>query len=192
MSQNRDAPAFQEYASAMLTRLPFRVMTLQQRGLLYTMRLECWVNVRLPHNPSELAKVLGMPDVDITDSLKAVMPFFDILDGHIICPDLENYRAYLADRKSKQSRGGKRGSAITNGKRKRPVNGVDSDVSSMSPSNPQAPRRGEVESSVQYRPVQLSQNQLSGSGVSFDPFVAAYESEEGCTADAYARASGGE
>lgn len=60
MNQNRAAPAFQEYAATMLALLPFRTMTLQDRGLLYTMRLECWVNVRLPYNHNDLAKVLGL------------------------------------------------------------------------------------------------------------------------------------
>lgn len=60
MTQNRDAPAYQEYAAALLARLPFRTMTLQDRGLLYTMRLECWVNVRLPNDHNSLAKVLGL------------------------------------------------------------------------------------------------------------------------------------
>jgi len=84
MSQNREAPAFQEYAAAMLSRLPFRTMTLQERGLLFTMRLECWVNVRLPHNHSDLAKVLGLPISEVADSLAAVMTFFEVIDGLII------------------------------------------------------------------------------------------------------------
>lgn len=47
---NRDAPAYQEYAETIFAQLPFRTMTLQECGLLYTMRLECWVSMRLPQN----------------------------------------------------------------------------------------------------------------------------------------------
>jgi len=65
MSQNRDAPAYQEYAAAILARLAFRTMTLQDRGLLFTMRLECWVNVRLPSEHNNLAKVLGLPTAEV-------------------------------------------------------------------------------------------------------------------------------
>ena len=48
--QNRKPPAYQEYAATILAQLPFRAMNLQDRGLLFTMRLECWVNTRLPSN----------------------------------------------------------------------------------------------------------------------------------------------
>ena len=91
MAQNRDAPAYQEYAAAMLAQIPFRTMTLQERGLLFTMRLECWVNIQLPNNRIALAKVLGMPVNEVAESLPAVMPFFEIVDGFILSPELENY-----------------------------------------------------------------------------------------------------
>ncbi|OGT34883.1 MAG: hypothetical protein A2W28_01100 [Gammaproteobacteria bacterium RBG_16_51_14] len=191
MSQNRDAPAYQEYAATMLSQIPFRTMTLQDRGLLYTMRMECWVNVRLPHSHSDLAKVLGLSVAEVAGSLAAVMPFFEIVDGFIISPEMEDYRAHLADRKSKQSHGGKRGSAITNGKRNRPAKAVDDGVSSTPSSTSRLPRRGRGESLVQPSTEKPSQNQPLERRVITDPFVAAYEAGESCTADAYARASGG-
>lgn len=191
MSQNRDAPAYQEYAATILAQLPFRTMTLQDRGLLYTMKLECWVNVRLPHSHSDLAKVLGLTAAEVAGSLAVVMPFFEVVDGFIVSPELENYRAHLEDRKSKQSHGGKRGSAITNGKRNRPAKAVDAGVSSTTSSTSRLPRRGGGGSSVQSITEKPSQNQPSERGVITDPFVAEYEAAESCTADAYARASGG-
>ncbi len=191
MSQNREAPAYQEYAAAILAQLPFRTMTLQDRGLLYTMRLECWVNVRLPHNHNDLAKILGLPVADVAGSLAAVMPFFEVVDGFIFSPELENYRAHLADRKSKQSQGGKRGSAITNDKRSRTEKAVDDGVSSTPSSTLRVSRRGRGESLVQTSTAKPSQNQLAGKAVIDDPFVADYEAAESCTADDYARASGG-
>lgn len=191
MSQNRDAPAYQEYAATILAQLPFRTMTLQDRGLLYTMRLECWVNVRLPHNHNDLAKVLGLPVAEIAASLAAVMPFFEVVDGFIISPELDNYRAHLVDRKSKQSQGGKRGSTITNGKRRRPAKAVDAGVTSTPSSTPRAPRRGRGESLVQPSTAKPSQNQPPERGGIVDPFIAEYEAAESCTAAAYARASGG-
>jgi len=41
MTPNRTAPAYQEYAASMMARLEYRTLTLPQRGLLYSMRLEC-------------------------------------------------------------------------------------------------------------------------------------------------------
>ncbi len=191
MSQNRDAPAYQEYAATMLSRIPFRSMTLQDRGLLYTMRMECWVNVRLPPNHNDLAKVLGLPVAEVASSLAAVMPFFEVVDGFIISPEMEDYRAHLADRKSKQSHGGKRGSAITNSKRNRPTKAVENGVSSTLSSTSRLPRRGGGESSVKPSTEKPSQNQPPERGGITDPFIAEYEAAESCTADAYARASGG-
>lgn len=198
MSQNRDAPAYQEYAATILAQLPFRTMTLQDRGLLYTMRLECWVNVRLPHNHTDLAKVLGLPVGEIVGSLAAVMPFFEVVNGFIISPELENYRAYLEDRKSKQSNGGKRGSAITNGKRNRPAKTVDDGVSSTPPSTSRLPRRGGGEFLVKSSAEKQSQTQPLEKGITTvansdgnAEWLAEYEAAESCTADDYARASGG-
>lgn len=195
MTQNRDAPAYQEYAASILAQIPFRTMTFQDRGLLYTMRLECWVNGRLPSTNIDLAKVLGMPVSEIAQSLPVVMPYFEIVDNFIICPELDSYRAHLADRKLKQSKGGKLGSAITNGKSKRPANTLFDGVSSTSPttstSNSRLPRRGKGESSVQSSTAKPSQNQPLESDVIIDPFVTDYEAAESCSTEAYAKASGG-
>lgn len=191
MSQNRDAPAFQEYAAAMLSRLPFRTMTLQDRGLLYTMRLECWVNMRLPSNHGDLAKVLGLPVAEVAASIPAVMPFFEVADGFIISPELEDYRTHLAERKHKQSQGGKRGSAITNGKRNRPAKVEDAANSNTPSSTSRLTRRGGGESSVQPSTAKQSQNQPPRKGVVDDPFVAEYEAAENSAANDYAKASRG-
>lgn len=191
MSQNRDAPAYQEYAATMLSQIPFRTMTLQDRGLLYTMRMECWVNVRLPHSQNDLAKVLGLPVAEVAGSLAAVMPFFDVVDGFIVSPELENYRAHLVERKSKQNHGGKRGSAITNGKRNRHAKAVDAGISSTPSSTSRLPRRGGGESLVQPSTEKPSQNQPPERGVITDPFVAEYEAAENCTPNDYAKASRG-
>lgn len=166
-------------------------MTLQDRGLLYTMKLECWVNVRLPNNHSDLAKVLGLSVAEVAGSLAAVMPFFEVADGFIISPELENYRAHLEERKSKQSHGGKRGSAITNGKRNRAAKVVDTGVASTPSSTSRLPRRGGGESSVQSSTEKPSQNQPLERRVITDPFVAEYEATENCSPDAYAKASRG-
>jgi hypothetical protein len=188
MSQNRNAPAYQEYAAALLAQLPFRTMTLQDRGLLYTMRLECWVNVRLPQSPADLAKVLGLPVAEITESLAAVMPFFQIVDGFVISPELENYRAHLAERKSKQSKGGKIGSAITNRKREHATRHATDEPSSTPASTSRLTRRGGRVSLVQSSTEKQSPKPSTGMAV--DSFVSEYEAAEGCSADAYAKASG--
>jgi len=61
----RDAPAFQEYAAAMLANSRYRLMSLAERGLLDTLRRECWVNRGMPAKPATLAKMLGFDSAEI-------------------------------------------------------------------------------------------------------------------------------
>lgn len=117
MAQNRDAPAYQEYAAAMLARTEFRVLGLVARGLLYTLRLECWVNVRLPSDPLRLARVLGLPAAEVEQALAELKPFFTMLAGELRCPELDDYRTHLDERRQRQSAGGRAGAAKTNGAR---------------------------------------------------------------------------
>lgn len=182
MSQNRDAPAFQEYPAEMLSKLYFRELTLLERGLLYTLRLECWVNQRLPADPLALARILGLNVEDVVGAMPVLHSFFEVAEGVLRCPELDDYRAHLETRKTKQSEGGKRGSAITNKKRgrsKKPADTGDSSTSSSTPTtDPRISRRGQVESLVQQSQVQPSQEKQHSRSVAVDPFVADYVAAE--------------
>ena len=145
MAQNRKPPAYQEYASTTLANISFRSMNMEARGLLHTMRLECWANYELPSDLELLSSVLGKPITP--DLLKAVGSFFDIDDKRITCPELEDYRAHLKERREKQSKGGKKGAETTNNKRK-------------ATGNSQVPRRVSDESLVQSSSTKQSQNKL--------------------------------
>ena len=145
MAQNRKPSAFQEYASTTLANISFRSMNMEARGLLHTMRLECWANYELPSDLELLSSVLGKP---VTPNLlKAVGSFFDIDDKRITCPELEDYRAHLEQRREKQSKGGKKGAETTNINRK-------------ATGNPQVSRQGSDESLVQPNTTKQSQDQL--------------------------------
>ena len=80
MAQHRDAPAFQEYAASMMARRDYRLLSLEARGLLYTVRLECWVNFSLPSAPDQLAKVLGFEVQQVERALPELRPFI-VIDG---------------------------------------------------------------------------------------------------------------
>lgn len=149
LTQNLAPPSYLEYAANMLASLPFRTLSLQERGLLYTMRLECWVNLRLPVTHNELSKVLGLSVEEVAGSLPVLMAFFDLQDGFIICPSLENYREYLVEKRRRQSNGGKIGSSITNRKLKRSLKKSEPIVESTTPSNSQVPDQGSNESLIQ-------------------------------------------
>lgn len=177
MAQNREPPAYQEYAAAMMGKIEYRIMRLAERGLMDTMRRECWVNHAVPSDPELLARVLGFEHQEVANALPAVMPFFQEISGRLICPELENYRAHLEERATRQSEGGKRGASITNASRAKPKTRTSKGSKGNSAGTPQPTRRGEVESLVQYNPEQPSKTQpLEHAGIT-DPWVAAYERE---------------
>ena len=155
MTQNRKPPAYQEYASEMLASVKFRAMSLETRGLLYTLRLECWANQKLPSEVGLLSKVLG---IEVTQELLvAASTFFEIVDGQITCPELDDYRVHLDDQRRRKSEGGKLGAKTTNRKRR---SRNKSKSTSTSAGNSQVCRQGSGESLVQLRPEKKSQNQL--------------------------------
>lgn len=119
MTQNRKPPAYQEYAASILSNRTFRQMSLASRGLVWSMRLECWENHSVPASPYQLARTLGYQHDEINDALSAeAKSFFQEKDGLFTSVELENYRAHLEARKDAQSEGGKRGAAITNANKK--------------------------------------------------------------------------
>lgn len=118
-TQNREPPAFQEYASDMIARREYRAMSLAERGLLYSLRLECWTNRTAPSDPAILAKVLGYSVEEIRAALPTVLAFFTTAGGDIFSAELDAYRAHLARIQNAKIEGAKRGAAITNKKRKR-------------------------------------------------------------------------
>ena len=110
-TSKRDAPAYQEYAANMLARAEYRMASLAERGLLHTLRHECWVNGRVPADQSKLARYLGLAVEDVATCLPGVMWMFEALPcgQWVICPELEAYRSEQADRRQRMSEGGKAG-----------------------------------------------------------------------------------
>jgi hypothetical protein len=110
----RPPPAFQEYPSDWLASRTFRECTLPERGLLMTMRFECWVNHSLPKARDSLAQVLGLPR-EVLDAAftQRVLSFFSESNDVLICTELEAYRERLANGRQAMSEGGRRGGRRT-------------------------------------------------------------------------------
>lgn len=145
-TQNRKPPAYQEYASEMLASTDFRMLNLTARGLLYTLRLECWANGSLPSEPGKLATILGVDGAELSNALRELRPFFDIGAERLTCPDLEGYRAYLADVREGKAAGGRKGTAQTNAPRKVPPRKAQRSAAGHSSGVTQATRDSLVES----------------------------------------------
>jgi len=103
-------------------------MSLAERGLLYSMRLECWVNHTLPNDTAKLAKVLGYSEAEIVANLPGVRSFFSFSVDKINSQELDDYRAHLEGINAKKSEGGKKGAAKTNSKTKQPATLVEKGI----------------------------------------------------------------
>jgi len=117
MAQNRDAPAYQEYAASVLALARFKELTLAEKGLLYLMKMECWINISLPTDIKKLSKTLGQEHSEVNELLPQVMPFFKIELGRIINPELEFYRAHLLAIKEHRKKGADATNAIKSKKK---------------------------------------------------------------------------
>ena len=104
------APAFQVYAFDLMAKRDYRVMTLAERGLLFSMLCECWANSEIPAAPDELAAMLGKPG-EVQGALTSrVVAFFEkTKTGTFLSPDLETYRRYVLEQRESMSKGGRKG-----------------------------------------------------------------------------------
>ena len=105
-------PAYKEYPADILNNEVFMQMTLQQRGLYWTMRLYCWRNGTVPSSWGELAKLAGVKQ-EVLEKLIAdgkVERFFDHSDDltRMYCSDLEAYRQELLEQQRRRSEYGKK------------------------------------------------------------------------------------
>lgn len=104
------APAFQLYASDTIADKHYRLMSLEERGLLLSLLCECWVNRSVPADPDALGKWLGYPAGEVKNALSSrVVSFFSLSNGELVSPKLERYRKELEERREKMSKGGKKG-----------------------------------------------------------------------------------
>lgn len=135
--QGRNPPAYQEYAASMLAKREFRIMSLAERGLLYTLRMECWENGSVPASTTELARYLGVEINEIKSLLtERVKMFFYEDSGSLSCSELDDYKKHLQERRDKQKNGGKKGAAIANAKRSDFKKGVNNDDKGKLTGNP--------------------------------------------------------
>jgi len=106
----KDVPYFQLYAANFLSNRQFKLMNLDERGILISIYMECWVNKSIPIESAELAKCLSFSEQEVLKSLSSrVKSFLLEQDGNYISPELEGYREKFMEGRRKQSEGGKDG-----------------------------------------------------------------------------------
>lgn len=103
----KPVPFFPLYAANFIASKPYRLMNLQERGLWITLYMEFWVNGSLPSDAKDLSKLLGFTTSEIEQSLsKLQFSFIEIVNGELVCEELEEYRQGYLDRREKQRLGG--------------------------------------------------------------------------------------
>lgn len=102
------------YASDLMVNKSYRLMTIVERGMYFTLLCECWANGAVPKPPDDLAKWLGYPLAEIRVGLtERVLSFFIEESGELKSPDLERYRSEVLERRAKMSAGGAKGGKIS-------------------------------------------------------------------------------
>jgi hypothetical protein len=77
------------------------------------------VNESIPKELQELAAYLGKSHEEVSANLSVrVLSFFRERHDQLICPELDAYRASLADQKQKMAEGGHKGGKVTQNKNK--------------------------------------------------------------------------
>jgi hypothetical protein len=187
VTQGRKPPAYQEYAANMLANRDFRIMSLAERGLFYTLRLECWQNGSVPCAITVLAKCLGCDIAEIETLLtERVKSFFNEEDGSLFCTELDDYRKYLQDKREKQQKGGEKGAAITNARKNNPERVANTSGTSKPSSTPQLTRQVGADSLVKQSLVKHIKTQSLDNGVN-DYWVKDYDNVERLSDNEYQR-----
>jgi hypothetical protein len=107
----RQPPAFQCYASDWLAKEEFRLMSLAERGLLFTMLCQAWVSRSLPTRPQELARLLGVEVNEVSESLTShvLKAFRRTPDDRLACPELDELRVAYETKRGERAKSGKKG-----------------------------------------------------------------------------------
>lgn len=104
-------PAYIEYPSDVLNNEIFKSMNMMQRGVLWTMRLYCWVNGDVPSDMKKLAQLLGAKENEMRKAFEdgKIIDFFQKREGteRLFSPDLDAYRDELLNKKIKRQEDGK-------------------------------------------------------------------------------------
>lgn len=188
--QGRKPPAYQEYAASMLANRDFRIMSLAERGLLFTLRMECWENDHVPARITELARYLGCETAEIEKLLtERVKTFFNEEEGSLFCPELDDYKKHLQEKRERQKKGGEIGAAITNAKRNKSKSGANTGGKSKPSSNLQLPRQVGEDSLVKQNSDKQSKTQSLDVEVN-DPWIKDYDNGERLVENEYSRMKG--
>lgn len=127
MAERRPPPAYQVYASDVSAQEEFRLASLAERGLHYTMETYCWVNHRIPADLEQMARCLGLTGAEIQGARGRLIQrhFLPHPDdpAYLYNRELERQRAQMSERLDRQTEAGRRGGLASQGGRANPTQG---------------------------------------------------------------------
>jgi hypothetical protein len=110
--EKRPPPWFKEYASDMLANHHYRELSLAERGLLDTIRRECWVagGKGISADPARLGRLTGFPVNEVAALLSPILPLLHLDDsGYLYDEDLARQYAENCLKRGKLQLNGKVG-----------------------------------------------------------------------------------
>lgn len=107
----RPPPYFECFASDWLAKEPFRLSSMAERGLLFSMLCQVWISDSLPSSCKSLSRLLGIEQSEIEGSLTdRVLSFFESTnDGRLVCPELRDQKAGMLERRRERAAAGRKG-----------------------------------------------------------------------------------
>ena len=153
----KPVPYFPLFAANILASKPFKMMTIEERGLWITIQMECWVNGSVPSDLKDLAKYLGVGHDEVQRAFTQKQhSFLQKVGGEIKSPDLEVQRKEFMDRREKQRIGGIQGAEKKRQKQAKEVQAIQG--------QPQGIPEGQPKGSLDYiNSNSFKSNQLVGS-----------------------------
>ena len=103
----KPVPFFPLFAANFLASKPFRMMSIEERGLWITIQMECWVNGSVPSDLKDLAKYLGVGHDEVQRSFtQKQLSFLQKVGDELKSPELEEYRKNYMDNREQKRLGG--------------------------------------------------------------------------------------
>ena len=108
--QRRAYPWFKESPATLLSDRKYKALSWAEKGLLWQLRCEYWVNDALPSAPDELDAIMGAERGMCARLIEKVRGhFIEEIDGCLHFPDLKYQREMQAQESERKANGGRKG-----------------------------------------------------------------------------------
>ncbi len=115
--QSRRPPAFQCYASDYIAQEEYALASLDERGLLFTLLNQCWVNDSVPADMAKLSKLLGISASELQSAygnlIKKNLSGDPEASDRLSVPELLRQMSDMRARSAKWSESGRKGGKAT-------------------------------------------------------------------------------